>query len=130
MCLPLSLRGIRNVVATSRSTENKEQPYLFPDEPQRQKSSDSLNLPLEAHWQLPQVGAKSSSKRSSRYFNGSFKRKGSSDTLRKVVEGTHDPKDELLVKAFRELLMLEGLLPKKHDDYHTLLRYVRLTTLR
>lgn len=57
-------------------------------------------------------------------FRNSIKKLGRSKSMEAVLEGTVDPKDEKLVQAFRELLFLEGQLPGKHNNYHTLLRYV------
>ncbi|KAK9095448.1 hypothetical protein Scep_026917 [Stephania cephalantha] len=59
-------------------------------------------------------------------FCDSFKRTGRSETLQMVLEGSHDLKDEELVESFRRLLLSEGLLPQKRNDYHTLLRFLRM----
>ncbi|KAK9277664.1 hypothetical protein L1049_007211 [Liquidambar formosana] len=56
----------------------------------------------------------------------SLKRTGKSKNLQVILEGVHDPKDEKPVDSFRELLFLEGQLPGKHNDYHTLLRFLRM----
>ncbi|KAJ7952496.1 Phosphatidylinositol/phosphatidylcholine transfer protein [Quillaja saponaria] len=55
----------------------------------------------------------------------SLKKLGRSKSMQLVLEGAHDPKDEQLVESFRELLFIEGQLPGKYSDYHTLLRFLR-----
>ncbi|KAI3727466.1 hypothetical protein L6452_16080 [Arctium lappa] len=42
-----------------------------------------------------------------------------------VLEGDHDPRDEEIITSFRQMLFLDGLLPQKHNDYHTLIRHGR-----
>ncbi|KAK4389489.1 Phosphatidylinositol/phosphatidylcholine transfer protein SFH11 [Sesamum angolense] len=73
--------------------------------------------PIETNWLLPPVGEREKPYRSFMSFL-SFRRSQSSEM---VLEGRHNPKDEKLVESFRELLFLEGHLPVKHYDYHTLL---------
>ncbi|KAM7525578.1 hypothetical protein LguiA_015480 [Lonicera macranthoides] len=98
--------------------------------------SKSLHPPIETYWQLtpPQEEYKWFSWFRFNFKNmlsyplklqGSIKKTGKSQGLRLVLEGTHDPKDEKNVESFRELLLLEGQLPLKHNDYHTLLRFLR-----
>uniref|UniRef100_A0A2N9GHM0 CRAL-TRIO domain-containing protein n=1 Tax=Fagus sylvatica TaxID=28930 RepID=A0A2N9GHM0_FAGSY len=43
-----------------------------------------------------------------------------------VLEGVHDPKDERVVENFRKLLFVDGQLLGKPNDYHTLLRFLRM----
>ncbi|XP_065862243.1 phosphatidylinositol/phosphatidylcholine transfer protein SFH11 [Euphorbia lathyris] len=79
---------------------------------------------------------KASSSSSSSYSSGiksilsnplkSMKKRRSSQSLQIVLEGAHDPKDEHFVQSFRELLFLDGILLGKHNDYHTLLRFLRM----
>ncbi|XP_020534279.1 phosphatidylinositol/phosphatidylcholine transfer protein SFH11 isoform X2 [Jatropha curcas] len=97
----------------------------------------SIHPPIESHWLLP---SKEQDKPSSLSNTGiksmlavpnkirdSLKRRGKSQSLQIVLEGAHEPKDEQLVESFRELLFLEGLLlGNKHNDYHTLLRFLRM----
>ncbi|XP_024995379.1 phosphatidylinositol/phosphatidylcholine transfer protein SFH11 [Cynara cardunculus var. scolymus] len=42
-----------------------------------------------------------------------------------VLEGDHDPRDEEIIASFRQMLFLDGLLPQEHNDYHTLIRFLR-----
>ncbi|GMP79432.1 hypothetical protein CsSME_00034982 [Camellia sinensis var. sinensis] len=56
----------------------------------------------------------------------SLKRIRKSPSLLAVPKEARDPKDDQIVQSFRELLLLEGHLPGKHSDYHTLLRFLRM----
>ncbi|CAI9095822.1 OLC1v1031845C2 [Oldenlandia corymbosa var. corymbosa] len=49
-----------------------------------------------------------------------------SPSMKAILDGVRDPKDEQIVDSLREMLLLEGHLPDKHYDYHTLLRYLRM----
>ncbi|KAL5815187.1 hypothetical protein ACOSQ3_025983 [Xanthoceras sorbifolium] len=96
----------------------------------------SIHPPIEAHWHLPTQKEYKPPPSSSSSFKSllsypskvrdSLKRTGRSKSMKLVPEGTQDPKDEKLVESFRELLFLEGQLPPKHNDYHTLLRFLRM----
>lgn len=46
-----------------------------------------------------------------------------------VLEDEHDAEEAQAVDGFRQALILEELLPAKHDDFHMLLRYLRLIVL-
>lgn len=101
------------------------------------KPSSSLGKPktvhpsIETHWHFPapQDSKKPSSSMSNlgfKKFRESFKKLGGSSrkSMKMVLAGVRDPKDQKLVDSFRELLFLEGQLPSQHQDYHTLLRLV------
>ncbi|XP_062074728.1 phosphatidylinositol/phosphatidylcholine transfer protein SFH11 [Humulus lupulus] len=102
------------------------------------KRTKTIHPPIENHWQLPPVKQekKISSSSSSGGFKsmlsyplklgGTLKKIGRTKSLQQVLEGNHDPKDEQLVQSFREMLFLEVQLPPKHNDYHTLLRFLRM----
>ncbi|KAK3039470.1 hypothetical protein RJ639_028052 [Escallonia herrerae] len=91
--------------------------------------------PIESFWELPdqeerkgfswsKLNIKTMLSYKSK-FRGSLMRTRRSESMRLVLEGAHDPKDEQLVQSFREMLFLEGHFPGKRNDYHTLLRFLR-----
>lgn len=60
-------------------------------------------------------------------FRNSLTKKGrrNSRVMSVVVEDEHDAEELKAVDAFRQILILEELLPSKHDDYHMMLRFLR-----
>jgi len=57
-------------------------------------------------------------------FRNSRTKKGrrNSKVMSFAYEDEHDPEEAKAVDALRQALILEELLPSKHDDYHLLLR--------
>lgn len=70
---------------------------------------------------LKKVAISASSK-----FRHSLTRKGrrNSRVMSVVVEDEHDAEELKAVDALRQALILDELLPAKHDDYHMLLRFL------
>ncbi|MFS7920874.1 putative CRAL-TRIO lipid binding domain, CRAL/TRIO domain, CRAL/TRIO domain superfamily [Helianthus anomalus] len=58
-------------------------------------------------------------------FRTSFSKKSRNSRVMSVVEDEHDAEDLKAVEALRQALIPEDLLPSKHDDYHTLLRFLK-----
>ncbi|KAM1249638.1 hypothetical protein ACFX2G_032986 [Malus domestica] len=106
----------------------------------RPGKTKNFHPPIESHWHLPppeknkpdsSIMSNLGFKTMLSYplkFRDSFKRLGgsSSRSFKTVLGGVHDPKDEKYVESFRELLFIEGQLPPQHNDYHTLLRFLRM----
>lgn len=62
-------------------------------------------------------------------FTHSLKKRGKRKIDYRVpavsIEDVRDAKEESAVHEFRQRLLDRDLLPARHDDYHTLLRFVR-----
>ncbi|XP_027914662.1 phosphatidylinositol/phosphatidylcholine transfer protein SFH11 isoform X3 [Vigna unguiculata] len=94
------------------------------------KKKKSIHPPIETHWDLHSSasGKKSNSSpiKSLLSLSFPFMKFRRSKSLVMILEGARDPKDKQIVESFREMLLQESLLPPKHDDYHTLLRFLRM----
>ncbi|XP_054825585.1 phosphatidylinositol/phosphatidylcholine transfer protein SFH11 isoform X3 [Prosopis cineraria] len=93
-----------------------------------------LHPPIETSWELPSKKEKKASSSSSvksvlaypLKLRESLKKIRRSKSMELILEGPRDVKDEQIVDHFREMLFVDGLLPPKHNDYHTLLRFLRM----
>ncbi|KAL6004991.1 hypothetical protein ACLOJK_005550 [Asimina triloba] len=84
----------------------------------------SIRVPIEEQWHFPQVIKKQSSlqRLSFKVMMNNLKKLRKSKALQGIHSGPHNPRDDQLVQNFRKMLLEDGLLPEKLDDYHTLLR--------
>ncbi|XP_058009163.1 phosphatidylinositol/phosphatidylcholine transfer protein SFH12 isoform X2 [Hevea brasiliensis] len=87
--------------------------------PEMELSGDEKKARIES---LKQKAINASNK-----FRNSLTRKGrrSSKVMSIEIEDVHDAEELKVVDAFRQILVLEELLPAAHDDYHLMLRFLR-----
>ncbi|KAJ3688950.1 hypothetical protein LUZ61_018114 [Rhynchospora tenuis] len=89
----------------------------------------SLKLPVESHWHFPEEDKKKKRSLSIMSFKSvqeSLTKISRSNTFKGIFQSIHDPKEEEVVQSIRKQLLSEGKLPEKYDDYHTLLRFLRM----
>lgn len=113
----MKVRDHKDIIIAKGSGEYE---HSFPGSGTRTKI---LHPPIETSWELPERKQKKTSSLKS-VMAYPLKLLGRSKSMQLILEGPSDFKDEQLVDSFREMLFVEGLLPPKHNDYHTLLRYM------
>ncbi|XP_061357779.1 phosphatidylinositol/phosphatidylcholine transfer protein SFH11 [Gastrolobium bilobum] len=86
----------------------------------------SIHPPIETHWHLPSPEGKKASSSFKSLLSYPLMKLRRSKSLKVILEGAPDPRDEQIVESFRKMLFVEGLLSPKHNDYHTLLRFLRM----
>ncbi|XP_019424553.1 PREDICTED: phosphatidylinositol/phosphatidylcholine transfer protein SFH11 isoform X2 [Lupinus angustifolius] len=87
----------------------------------------SFYPPIETHWSLPNSeGKKTSLSPIKALLSYPLMKLRRSKSMQLILEGARDSKDAQIVEDFRKMLLVEGLLPPQHNDYHTLLRFLRM----
>ncbi|WOL07575.1 phosphatidylinositol/phosphatidylcholine transfer protein SFH11 isoform X1 [Canna indica] len=122
--------GAGRMITTLRGNgESGRKSSIYSEAQPRKKRSNTLYGPLESHWHLLDPEKKKTrlmSRLSFRTLQKSLSAISSSGTFRKMFQGVRDSGEEKSVQSLRELLLSRGKLPEKHDDYHTLLRFLRM----
>jgi hypothetical protein len=122
----------REIVVSTGGEHGGEEESLSSSKSQRATGrTKSIHPPIETRWHLPpqqeykpsNFGFKSIMSFPLK-FRDSLTRIGRTKSMQMVLEGAHDPKDEQFVESFRKLLLVDGQPLGKHNDYHTLLRYL------
>uniref|UniRef100_A0ACD5UME1 Uncharacterized protein n=2 Tax=Avena sativa TaxID=4498 RepID=A0ACD5UME1_AVESA len=80
------------------------------------------------YWHILQVDNKSCciSKMSFRSIEQLLRRNSKIKISQNITSGIHDQKEEQFVQSLRESLLASNQLPEKFDDYHVLLRFLRM----
>ncbi|XP_018677003.2 phosphatidylinositol/phosphatidylcholine transfer protein SFH11 isoform X2 [Musa acuminata AAA Group] len=120
------------MVATSDDSADSKRKDSKPNAGQQQRKTIGIrSSPLEAHWHFLELQKKKkkptlASKMSFRSLQKSLTKITKSGTFRTIFQGVRDPEELKQVQSLRDLLASTGQLPEKHDDYHTLLRFLRM----
>ncbi|XP_004509308.1 phosphatidylinositol/phosphatidylcholine transfer protein SFH12 [Cicer arietinum] len=85
----------------------------------------SLSGPLSPRPALDKIDRVGSLKKKLRDSLTRRSRRSSSKVMSVEIEDVRDADDLKAVDEFRQALVLDELLPEKHDDYHMLLRFLR-----
>ncbi|KAJ0230383.1 Phosphatidylinositol/phosphatidylcholine transfer protein SFH13 [Hirschfeldia incana] len=100
----------------------------------RERRSDYFDISEEDERRRSKIGnLKKKAIHASTKFTHSLKNRGKRKIAYRIptvsIEDVRDQKEETLVLEFRRNLLKRDLLPPQHDDYHTLLRFLKARDL-
>lgn len=98
----------------------------LPDQEKRDRRSDIENSEDDRKTRIGSLKKKAIN--ASTKFRNSLTKRGrrSSKVMSVSIEDVRDAEEMQAVDAFRQTLILEELLPSRHDDYHMMLRYISM----
>ncbi|KAM3288955.1 phosphatidylinositol/phosphatidylcholine transfer protein SFH12-like [Capsicum chacoense] len=91
-------------------------------------SMEKIDIENTEEDRKPRLGSfKKKALNASNKFRQSLRKTGRKNTrvMSVVFEDEHDVEESKEVEAFRQVLILEELLPVQHDDYHMMLRFLK-----